>query len=386
MKYEKKFCVCLLFIVLCSLFFSNCLDNENKELHHPIDSYMPDYKKAVSTDDEGYQIADVVIDSVLGFFQSSEKQFQLGGTTSHDLLGNVKDLTTDSSGNIYILDNRTYSIRKYDSGGNLLKIYGGVQGRGPNDLFRPIAVDVSSESVLYQSDYPHPFKAYDVSEDKLDFLQTYEPKNIITTDFCLMNDEVYVRSLAENPNVEDSLVYNLIHVFSQSDIEFITAFGDMYNSPRLKTNKRLSGGLNGKVACIENTNTIVYTFESFNYLYATDQKGELKWVANLSSLTPFQSIEKVHNGQTRGWRFRYKGDRITTINQVNSDYILVQAIRNKEGTEPVEVVSYLVSVKNGSNVELDVELPRIIHIDLEKKIYFVLHVDQDIRVEVWKNE
>ena len=82
-----------------------------------------------------------------------EKIFSIGSMNADDeyLFSWVKDITTDSAGNIYACDSKEHRIQVYDKNGKYLRTIG-RKGQGPGDLMRPMAVRVDRDGKIFVQD------------------------------------------------------------------------------------------------------------------------------------------------------------------------------------------------------------------------------------------
>lgn len=71
---------------------------------------------------------------------------------SENLIGGIRDLTTDREGNLYLVDHRAVDIKKFDREGRLINIFGLGEGEGPGEFAHPISVAVDSSDNVYVVD------------------------------------------------------------------------------------------------------------------------------------------------------------------------------------------------------------------------------------------
>ena len=76
---------------------------------------------------------------------------ELEGEDENYLLYNPYDITRDTDGNLYILDQGNYRIQKFDKHGKYLATIG-RQGQGPSEFVFPLRIDIDSEGNLYIGD------------------------------------------------------------------------------------------------------------------------------------------------------------------------------------------------------------------------------------------
>jgi DNA-binding beta-propeller fold protein YncE len=82
-----------------------------------------------------------------------EKIFSIGSLNANDdyLFSWVKDITTDSAGNIYACDSKEHRIQVYDKTGKYIRTVG-RKGQGPGDLMRPKAVRINKDGRIFIQD------------------------------------------------------------------------------------------------------------------------------------------------------------------------------------------------------------------------------------------
>lgn len=90
---------------------------------------------------EKFEQVELVEDLSIGFDQEDENY----------MFEYPRDIDTDSSGNIYVMDYRENTIKKYGPRGRHIKNIG-RQGQGPGEFEMPISICVSSQDSLYCAD------------------------------------------------------------------------------------------------------------------------------------------------------------------------------------------------------------------------------------------
>lgn len=85
-----------------------------------------------------------------GDYKFNNAEYALSFNDRDDIfIGNIRDVTTDKSGNLYVLDSQNRDIKKFNNNGELIRIYGQGMGRGPGEFQDPIALAVDSLDNIY---------------------------------------------------------------------------------------------------------------------------------------------------------------------------------------------------------------------------------------------
>lgn len=363
------------------LLSNNCSRNNKNSsvINHPVREYIPHKEKIIPTKTSATNNAHH--SQFLSKLNKADRLFSIGSNRGKrvEVLGDVTALAIDSSQNIYLLDQRTSSIKKYNSKGKLLSIFGGKQGRGPSDLFRPTDIEIGKNGKIYIADAFNYIKILKSTNNGIEYSGAFPTPEIIPTDICILNDKIYIRTLSQNKNRSDSLIFNLVHVYSLKNKNYEMAFGDLYNSPRTRGNNMLSGGLYPEIACLESSETIVYTFEHFNFVYGYTPNGKLKWI---SELTPFNSreiIETVKREKDIKWEFKGNGAKVTSAFSLGPKSLLVQAVSNSKDDNTI-MSSYIINPNTGDGFYFGDFLPWIIEINDD--YVYVKNIGNNVSVDV----
>jgi len=376
--FSKKLFIYSFFLLV----IGNCskINKDASEISHPVKEYMPHFNEIIqSGKTDGINS---IFPAMVSRIEQGQKLFTIGAKSGKqvEIFGDITDLATDSEENIYILDQRSTSIRKYSPEGELLTFYGGTAGRGPTDLFRPSDIALDDNDNIYVADGFNYIKILKSTENGIEYKGAIQTPKIIPSDLCILNDRLYLRTIAENKSITDSLVYNLVHVYSLEDHTYQGAFGDLYQSPRIRTNRRISGR-RAKLACIESTNTIVYTFDSLGYLYGYSPEGKFKWATELVPFTGSQIEETVQGGIDVKWSFNIHGTKINSIQAFQDKHIVAQGWHTQEDSEP-QLLSYILSAKNGQGIFVKQTLPYLVNINQDH--FFVAKADTTISVDIFE--
>ncbi len=113
------------------------------------------------------------------------------GRLDDDTLFQWAGVAVDPRGNIYLSDAMDYSLKRFDSQGNLIK-KGGGKGQGPGEFMAPRLLDCS-ENYLYATDQY--FRGLKVFDSELNFVRNVMIKMLVSDLKILSDSEIAVTSL-----------------------------------------------------------------------------------------------------------------------------------------------------------------------------------------------
>ncbi len=122
------------------------------------------------------------------------------GRLDDDTLFQWAGVAVDPQGNIYLSDAMDYSLKRFDSQGNLIKKAGG-KGQGPGEFMAPRLLDCS-ENYLYATDQD--FRGLKVFDRELNFVRNIMIKMLVSDLRILSDSEIAVTSL---PMLEKPAVF-----------------------------------------------------------------------------------------------------------------------------------------------------------------------------------
>ncbi len=178
-----------LFLILVAIFlitcFAQCVEKNRKEINGiTVKKEQLKVKFGNKSKELVFEFNEIPPESVKRKWKKIEyrKEFQIGGIEKSILLYPSK-LRVDKNNNIYILDNKDYSVKKFDKYGNFQKKFG-KKGKGPGEFETPFDFDIYGEDkvailspndnkfgVFYKNKiYEHKFKLMPI---KLAFIDTY---------------------------------------------------------------------------------------------------------------------------------------------------------------------------------------------------------------------
>jgi len=122
----------------------------------------------------------------------------------------------DDNNNFFICDVSQNKILHINQKGTLIKKFGRV-GRGPGDLFNPIALYYKNDTIYVSEGIPHWIKWFDTKGNYINgFKVLYVAKSI-----CMVNDKIYTSILPR----DETGVTNMIFVYNKKG-ELINKFGE----------------------------------------------------------------------------------------------------------------------------------------------------------------
>lgn len=351
-----------------------------EEVTHPVKEFMP-HAEQIRMLDQTPGVSSDVIDRIMAAVSDPARDRTPGPDADVQMIlfGSLTDVESDAEQNFYILDRNRDILRAFDVEGNLISTFGGQEGRGPTDFFNPTDMHTGPDGQLFvPNGLPGEIKVISRKEGSLEYEDIFQTGEIFASSSCILNDRMFTRTIAVDQQSEESGDYKLVHAFSLGEQHYTGAFGKMYESPRLGANRRISGGF-AKIRCVEETDTIVYEFDAFPYLYGYSPEGELKWVTELVPFTPRETVEIVESGQTVGWRFNYHGSTIRTITPLMDGTLLVQVHQQREEQETL-LHSFAVSSENGDGSYLGTDLPLILDVTDRRIISTRYEEEANIRI------
>jgi len=367
------------FICLAGLFlflWIGCSNSDKQgKITHPVEENIPHHEKiqTVSAPTDMSRIKQPELKKFLLSLEEAKpvlsiREYQTGEHSA--LFGRITDMTTDDRNHIYILDNDTPALFKFDQDGKLLDIFGGTRGRGPTDLMRPFDIEIGKEGRIYVSDPLAGIKVLKSTGNSMEYITSFQ--SIHWSQFCLSGGKIFNRSFKWNDKEEtDSAVSRLVHVYNAENGESLYSLGLPYQSSYSNVIQHYSGG--GKIACIPATDTIIYSFRLFSYLYGYSPEGTLKWVTKLASFKGYRPISVISGG--RGTQFisystdtpdEYREAIISIIPVAKSGNMMVQTAVNN--SDEIDYKSYFISSETDEVLYQSKKLPRILYID--KHFYY----------------
>jgi len=357
------------FILVNLVIACNNEKSQRGKIQHPVKEYMPSYSLIKQTENKEFEIDEIPyhdLKMLLASIQNAKKPIYTVGGASGDstiLFGYIEDVETNGD-TVFILDNKKPSVIKLNASGSIVDVYGRM-GRGPTDLLQPVDLEIAEDGRMFVADDFNETKVLRATEEGIVHDESFLTPGVLALDMCIMNEKMYIRSISKNQTEKDSSAYNLVHVYSLDNFEYIRGFGQTYQSPRLETNLYLSGGKFSHIECIESTDTVVYSYREFSYLYGFSGNGTLKWITELKPYKNGKVEETVSDGESVSMFFANEGDMILDISTLFGEYFLVRVLRSGEG-----VRSFILSSNTGQGFNLGYStLPDIVNVD--QNIFYI---------------
>ncbi len=196
-----------------------------------------------------------------------------------EMFGEVTDVVQAIDGKVYVLDALNGTIKIYDRQARFVGSFG-RPGNGPNELFYPVALDLSGDSLLLVAQKNRVVKTFSIDdapriEETAAFTLDFNPE-----DLCLMKGEIYVRGYRADSTGPGSV----IHVYDLQGKE-IRAFGEPYESEHAMMQRLLSAG--GSVVCQASGRVVVTSYKYLPFIRAYTTSGERAWSARFAD---FQQV------------------------------------------------------------------------------------------------
>ena len=132
------------------------------------------------------------------------------------------DIDSDSQGDIYILDHKECTIKKYDANGNHI-INIGREGQGPGEFQMPLCLEVSQQDIIYVGDILS--RKIEIFNSNGDYLRTLRVTNSVDQISVNPNEKLIAgfRSRKEDENKEVKFIYQVCN-YDYQENEFFDKF------------------------------------------------------------------------------------------------------------------------------------------------------------------
>lgn len=246
--------------------------NKNIPDENNVNAIISDRKKGVSgiDTDKARRLRDTKLIDSIGTLRREENY----------IIGNVMDIEVRQ--NIHVLDGKYGQEKVYKRNGRYTYRYG-RKGSGPGSITDPSVLSIKDNETRI------------VSRRK--YLQVFNMKNdepfdrfnigLVSEDGCLLNDAIYLRGTDNNAK-STIQKYGL-------DGKLVERFGETYKSESFLVRDQLS---DGTISCIQNSETIVSTFEYIPIIRGYGRLGDMRWISMINNLSYIDISETMSNQGT----------------------------------------------------------------------------------------
>lgn len=258
---------------------------------------------------------------------------------THEMFGQIQDISVDAEGNFYVLDDRNMAVRAFDPEGNYLRQYG-QPGAGPGEFRAPIALAIDTAHRLLVADRARRITAFSLEHDHADTTMAlpYGPR-----DLCIGATRIYVHGVtAEQKGV--------IHAFDATGA-YVHSFGSGYQFGGSLAREDLS---RGSLACSRQTDNVMFLFRYLPVMRGHSPQADAEWVTMLSDFAPMRITE---DARTRTLTYSGQAGVSDVLHQATvingTGYAIVQVLRRtpesiQEQREYAEILTYVVSMDTGA--------------------------------------
>lgn len=171
------------------------------------------------------------------------------------------DIKADKNGNIYVLDNGSYRIKKFSSKGRFLKTIG-RKGKGPNEIETAKSIAVSADNNIIVADWGN--MAYKIFFENGDLIENYSLANenyqILLLDFDLFSNASMVLPKKNSDNLYMIMNFTGDTLFS-------------YGKVKKYKEKNITGYKNLFRFCIGNNDEVFIAYSHENSIQKYSKNG-----------------------------------------------------------------------------------------------------------------
>lgn len=195
----------------------------------------------------------------------------------YEMLGEIRDVTHDRDGRLYLLDASVGTVRIFNSDGSYAGSFGKA-GTGPGELTYAYNLAVSDSgtvaAVVTGSGVTVVFKR----TERGDFVyrNSFQHSGIVTDDACIMNGHLYL--LGYKPDASG----NIYKLSLEGDL--ISIFGRLYKSRNTFVVSSLSS--RGQIACMGRSGIIGAIKEQVPALTGYSEDGSALWTVRIRGIKP----------------------------------------------------------------------------------------------------
>lgn len=281
------------------------------------------------------------------------------------ILGYIRDVDIDESGNIYLLDADQLYVFQIDRKTRTIDTLS-KKGRGPGEVLFPSAIEVKNQS-LYISDEGVGIMSIDLNDRvNKDILFS----DIYTKDFSVTDEGIFIKRRIVLPNTKNKI--NTIEYFDKTEKKITKQFGDAYMHSHKYAVDTYTTGF---IEFIPETEVLIEV-NQYQPLITGYKHGNLSW---RRKITDFQQLEiwtsdsgyrlhEKHTHQQENKRQTYK--ELTTIENINGVFVFQIATKkwpNINIAENKKLETFLVDSETGASMQID-DMPKIMAIKNNKYV------------------
>jgi len=265
-----------------------------------------------------------------------QKIGELEGEDENYLLYNPYDITRNTDGNLYILDQGNYRIQKFDKHGKYLATIG-RQGQGPSEFVFPIRIDIDSEGNLYIGDLGN-YSVLVLTNDGKEIKRFKLTGGV--EKFRLMHNCNFLLATSISKQSEPGVIslYN-------KEGNLIKEFGVFKDYG----NKDLTNRGNAAVTCVDANDNIYVTFYNQNRIEKYSHEGILifrtDWPLNYKIGIDNKKIKILSSGKAF-YRFTPVSEYIG-VDHKNRIWVQTYIKQKDEGDEPLDYFEFKIFDNNG---------------------------------------
>lgn len=234
---------------------------------------------------------------------------QEGPTT----FGSITGVTTDGSGNVYVLDHTTHSVRVFSSGGRFLGSAGRA-GRGPGDLSWPHTLFHDRKNRLFVIDRVNGVVIFETRNGILTFRRSLAT-NVRPNNACLLGDNLIIAAWRDQ---------KVLQVFD-TDGRPIRSFGEGFSRDTSEAVREVANQqMQVQLTCDDAGHRIFLAPIALGEVRAYDDAGQLVWQRRLDGFEGHKYVRSQRGVVTR-WGKHYT----SSLLRLGDSLLLVQ-VKHRE--------------------------------------------------------
>lgn len=292
-----------------------------------------------------------------------------------EVFGNLADIALDAHENVFVLDDRLISIRKFSAAGHY-KANLGRAGRGPGEFTEPMAIALGRLNEVYVADAARRLLLFRPAG--AGYRSTTIPLDFSPRDLCLLRGKLIVHGISLRTG-------SVLFAFDSANAVERT-FGEIYRSPNNAINRELS---QGKVACNDKVGVILFApVTNLFELRAYQPDGKLRWISAVDGLTPIELAEVVGRAGSKLIRAPKEGfHRIHSAVAYPPNHFVVQIAFEAWADRPTRpeqraLYTLLIDARDGRGVFVGDSIPPIVA--ASDRAIIVMRNDPFPRLEVYR--